>query len=754
MSWWVLTCFGNLFFPKEFAMNTVFGWVVAGCNLLRYGEQSCAQYIVMMKNIAIMNDLKLFWELDSIGIRNECESFSLSDKKFIDNFESNLTYNGNRYETKIPWKSNPEVLDCNFETAKRRFDNLKIKLNKNKDIGEEYKRIIDEQLKNGIVEECRDISLFSGYFMPHQAVIRPDKETSRVKIVFDASSKGKNSESLNDLLFSGPNLMPDVLHIILKFRKYEIAFSSDIEKAFLNISIAQEDRKYLKFLWFDIKNNDNFKGLETFRISNRISEIHNLTNPSCWQHCPGKSNTADRLTRGFPVQNLTNDDLWWYGPKWLRENKFKWLKLNDLVIYDKLKNSETRSREILQNLCTIVKLENFDSLLKVKRIMAWVKRFIFNCRNFSKFEGSLSADELHLVREVQMQHFREEINTLNRKQILKNSKLYSLRPYLDVQGILRISSRINEAKFHSHEINPIIIPKESKFTELIVKEKHLRLLHGGVTLTLSQIRRKYWIPQGRQLIRKIINRCLACKKHSVKPADQLSGQLPRDRISQSLPFTIIGVDFTGPVYVKLGNDTEKSYIALFTCAVTLAVYIELVYSLSTRKFILTLRRFLSRSNCKTIYSDNASTFKCASKEIQYFFNIIKDEDFKNFISSEGITWKFIVELAPWWGGFYERLMRSIKELLRKIIGRAQLTFEETRTILAEIENVLNHRPLTYVSDDISDPEALTPASFLLVRHKNEYPFNFSELLNSSTTRESLLKRKHYQTKLLSQFWKK
>ncbi|GFW46644.1 integrase catalytic domain-containing protein [Trichonephila clavipes] len=238
---------------------------------------------------------------------------------------------------------------------------------------------------------------------------------------------------------------------------------------------------------------------------------------------------------------------------------------------------------------------------------------------------------------ISLLSFREEINVLNRKQILKNSKLYSLHPYLDVQGILRISSRINEAKFHSHEINQIIIPKESKFTELIVKEKHLRLLHGEVTLTLSQIRRKYWIPQGRQLIRKIINRCVACK-YSVKPADQLSGQLPHDRISQSLPFTVIGVDFTGPVYVKLGNDTEKSYIALFTCAVTRAVHIELESGLFTRKFILALRRFLSRrSNCKTIYSDNASTFKCASKEIQYFFNIIKDEDLKFFISSEGIT---------------------------------------------------------------------------------------------------------------------
>ncbi|GFQ82076.1 transposable element Tcb2 transposase [Trichonephila clavata] len=97
-------------------------------------------------------------------------------------------------------------------------------------------------------------------------------------------------------------------------------------------------------------------------------------------------------------------------------------------------------------------------------------------------------------------------------------------------------------------------------------------------------------------------------------------------------------------------------------------------------------------------------------------------------------------LLRWWGGFYERerLMRSIKEPLRKIIGRANLTFEETMTILAEIENVLNHRPLTYVSDDVSDPEPLTPVNFLLVGHKNDYPFNFSELLNNSITRESLL----------------
>ncbi|GFX35699.1 integrase catalytic domain-containing protein [Trichonephila clavipes] len=82
---------------------------------------------------------------------------------------------------------------------------------------------------------------------------------------------------------------------------------------------------------------------------------------------------------------------------------------------------------------------------------------------------------------------------------------------------------------------------------------------------------------------------------------------------------------------------------------------------------------------------------------------------------KGIHWKFIVELAPWWGGFYERLVKTIKDPLRKILGRALLTFEELSTILSEVEVIVNHRPLTYVENDPGEPEPLTPAHFPRVR---------------------------------------
>lgn len=132
------------------------------------------------------------------------------------------------------------------------------------------------------------------------------------------------------------------------------------------------------------------------------------------------------------------------------------------------------------------------------------------------------------------------------------------------------------------------------------------------------------------------------------------------------------------------------------------------------------------------------------------FDMLKHQEFQNVISTKGITWKFIAELALWWRGFYERLMKSVKDSLKKILGKALLTFEEFMTVLAEVENILNDRPLTYVYDDGSEPEPLTPTHFMLALHKVEYPFNFNKVFNTSITRISLIKRKECQAKLLSQ----
>ncbi|GFW65083.1 integrase catalytic domain-containing protein [Trichonephila clavipes] len=411
----------------------------------------------------------------------------------------------------------------------------------------------------------------------------------------------------------------------------------------------------------------------------------------------------------------------------------------------------------------LVDINRFSSLKKLLKTTAWVFRFVNNARNIYKsMDFYITADEIQnaeyfWLKCVQSEFYSAEILALKQnEQLRSSSEIKSLVPYLDENNLLRLTGRLLEADLCFGEKHPVILPRRCKFTELLVIREHERIGHCGVSATLTQLRKKYWVPKGRQLVKTMILICLVCKKYSAKPADQLSGQLPRDRITQSPPFQVVGIDFTGAILVKDNQGTRKSYVSLFTCAVTRAVHLELVSDMSTKSFLLALRRFLARrGNCKVIYSDNARTFKAAERELAYFANILKDSEFQNFVADKGINWKFIVEHAPWWGGFYERLVKTIKDPLRKILGRALLTFEELSTILSEVEVIVNHRPLTYVENVPGEPEPLTPAHFLELGYgDSKYPIHFIEMIDATTAKESYKKRKTYQTLLLKQLWRR
>ncbi|XP_064475375.1 uncharacterized protein LOC135389239 [Ornithodoros turicata] len=166
---------------------------------------------------------------------------------------------------------------------------------------------------------------------------------------------------------------------------------------------------------------------------------------------------------------------------------------------------------------------------------------------------------------------------------------------------------------------------------------------------------------------------------------------------------------------------------------------------------MAFRRFVSRRGlCKVIYSDNALTFKRASKDLNSLWKSVRHPDVLDYLSQSRIQWKFIVERAAWWGGFWERLVRTVKDVLRRSLAKALLRHDELVTVLTEVEAIINSRPLTSVCDSAEDLSVLTPSHFLIGRRLTALPAGTATPTTSDSN--TLIKSYRYREQLLNSFW--
>jgi len=472
-------------------------------------------------------------------------------------------------------------------------------------------------------------------------------------------------------------------------------------------------------------------------VNNRIRKIQEKGYIQ-WRHVSSGENPADLGSRGGQVDESC--ELWWKGPSWLSKPE-EW-PAN--IVTSPTKESQTEAKAIKQVLAVAVKTEDeLDQAMqkwdfwKAIRITAWVTRFIRNCKNQrdTRKSGPLTTEEtnkaLHnWVKRVQNKgeyasKFQEDKLQLN---LQKNN-----------EGVYECRGRIQGDY-------PIYLPDGDIFTEKLVAHAHLQTLHGGVGLTMSHVRAKYWIPRLRRMARRIIRNCHGCKRfQAIALSSPPTGNLPTDRTGGSTPFQVVGVDYAGPIIYKLKNGKEgKAYILLYACSLTRALHLDLVPDQTTEEFIRRFKCFIARrGKPQKIYSDNGRTFVAAAKWLKKLRN---DESFNNWLANEGIRWQFNLSRAPWWGGQFERMVGLTKQALYKSIGKGNLRWSELEEVLLDIEVALNNRPLSYVEDDVQMP-LLTPSAMLFGQ-----PSQLPEQEPDTIEDVDLRKRARYLRKCKDALW--
>ena len=299
------------------AIQTKLGWVLSGPtngavqydqqqnNLMTMHVLKTATKPVNITNESLDGSLQRFWDLESLGVR---------PRSVYEEFEERITFENDRYKVHLPWKLPHPILPDNYELSMKRLSNLLKLLNQDPEVLKEYDSVIKEQLKNGIVEVVEkpaDGEVGKTHYLPHHAVIRRDKATTKLRVVYDASARSYGA-ALKDCLYTGPPLAENIFDILLRFRASRIALTGDVEKAFLMVGIAEEDRDVLRFLWVDDieKKNPEIMVLRFTRAVFGVCSSPFLLNATLKHHIERYKNEdpefVDQFLRSIYVDDLSS----------------------------------------------------------------------------------------------------------------------------------------------------------------------------------------------------------------------------------------------------------------------------------------------------------------------------------------------------------------------------------------------------------------------------------------------------------------
>jgi len=503
-------------------------------------------------------------------------------------------------------------------------------------------------------------------------------------------------------------------------------------------------------------------------VANRVVAIQDLISPGRWRHVATQDNPADLASRGTRATTLINSSLWWHGPGWLAEHPDAWpapfhitpsVPVHTVTVC----NAEPDPPSVSDFVSYIASI--CSPFPRLVRVMCYVSRFVSRCRRASSpTTGPLTVDELS--------HAKNQLFTLSQRfsfpRIFQALQLKSAPPSghplhhyhlsMSTDGYVEVVSRVRNPHSPSEPRKLIPLSVNSPLTKLLLISLHRSHGHPGTSTLSAIISCSYLVIGIRNFLRQVSRQCVICQKVLARPLKHTMGMLPAVRTTPSPPFSNVGVDFAGPMTLRVGYTRKplylKAYVAVFVCMATKAVHLELCERLTTEDFLAALRRFSARRGCPaSLYTDNGSNFVGAAEELRSIKELTGSRKFKDALAEHcartDIRWHFIPPRAPHFGGLWEAAVKAMKMGLRKVAAPHPLTWPELETLLTEVESVLNSRPMVAVkAGDLEEGNLLTSGHFLIGR-----PLRAPPSKNPPSGKLSLLKRWDLTQRLNTDLWK-
>uniref|UniRef100_A0A8D9B6W8 Integrase catalytic domain-containing protein n=1 Tax=Cacopsylla melanoneura TaxID=428564 RepID=A0A8D9B6W8_9HEMI len=806
-----------------FLLNTVFGHVFSG--QLFVPRDSGDNHMTNFASISLFlkadtpllgpQNLNFFWDLETLGIKeNPCES---EDDLALRNFERDLKCVNNRYYVSFPWR---DVSKCDVQTnyglALGRLGSL-LKRHKDDGLLDICDKTFQEQVNLGVIERVESDSQKVGNYLPFHAIRKETSETTKVRLVMDASAKQVRSKpSLNELLYRGPVLLENLCSLLLRFRLHEISFVADIEKAFLNIGLNEEDRDFTKILWVKDKtlppDSDNLITYRHCRIPFGVISSPFLLAGTIRSHLDkyGEDNVLVKLKSDLYVDNLvsgvsTEEELTAFITK-SREifgaaslNLRSWATNSNSDSFEQL-GAELKSQNSVQCVlgvdwdtkCDTLSVKfTFEGVLDkvTKRTLLGIYGSFYDVMGLwapstvklkfllqsSWTENKDWDSEIDGVESlVDIVHDLKNIPAYKIPRLVSNNapgtryelhaysdactKTYAATIYLRCIGEQDICTNLMFSKIKIAPRKQTLTLPRLELLGVLIAFRSLKFVRSALNLNIDKF--YLWCD----------NQCVLCWLNTTKVLPVFI----KNRVNEikASPFPIEyryvrSQDNPSDVCCRQGKSGKE----LRDCSLwwkgpewlekTQGEWpsSEFPSVTKTQEVVDTETSVdLFMAFRKFIARRGGCTTLLSDNAQQFKLlkkavdSIYSFNDFQSYLNQKKIVFKFTSPLTPWAGGTFERLISVTKQCIRKALGKGLISYSQLETILTEVQYMVNDRPLGYVSNE---DLIITPNHFLCLKRDSLLPDIASscESVPGSVTFKNLINLWKKGNNFLNVFWR-